>query len=399
MNVLYFLDSYPKLSLSFVTNEVRSLRERGHDVAVFALVNPGEDASQPPDVPIGHASRPTPGDVTDLLRGAVLDHRVLREASFAAGPLRHLGALHRAQQCIDFVDHLGFDVDVVHSHFATLRTFPGQYVAANYDVPRTLTTHAFDLYADPDLRKLDHYIDRADHVVTVSEYNREFIETTIGPSTPVSVVHAGIRPDEFDPQPERRADSRVLTVARLVEKKGLPDALRAIVRVRDAVPNVEYHVIGDGPLRSELEALIAEYRLGGTVELLGPVSDERLRREYAEASCFLLPSVISESGDRDGIPVVLMEAMATGTPPVTTAVSGIPELVDHDENGLLVSPGEPRDLAGAVVRLLGDSDLIRRLGRAGRETVVAEFDATTEATKLESIFREHVETEGRAGGC
>jgi glycosyltransferase involved in cell wall biosynthesis len=389
MNILYYLGSFPKLSESFVLNEIYELENRGHNVAVFALNNPDEDVEHEEyeklDVPVHYVDSPSYTDVIDLLSPKVTNPHVLQNAVFNASPKRHAKALYRSRKCIEFVENQNLDIDLVHTHFANLGTFPSRYVASYYDVPATVTAHASDLYNDPNMEHLSHIVSKADQVVTISEYNKDYIESEITNKTPIKVIHAGIRPEKFEPS-SSSADTRILTVSRFVEKKGLPYAIEAVSRVVDQFPDLEYHIVGSGEMEHKIRDQIDECGLNDTVELLENVSDEQLVTEFDEASCFLLPCIVAESGDRDGIPVALMESMAMKTPPISTNVSGIPELIDHRKNGLIVQPKQTDQLAEAISSLLSDPTKQQRFAEAGREKVRQEFNVKRETAKLESMF-------------
>jgi glycosyltransferase involved in cell wall biosynthesis len=324
-------------------------------------------------------------DFSDLFSTKLLDLEVLKNVYAWSDPRKIAAGLHRAQQCYNFIQELNWEPELVHSHFASLPTFTGRYVATIYSIPHTVTTHAFDLYDDPDPTLQNKYICGADHVVTISEYNRRTIREKIGCSNPVSVVHAGIRPEKFQPT-RQTVDGRILTVARFVEKKGIDDALAAVARMEQSEQNLEYHIIGDGPKKDHIIRRIRELGIGNVVDLLGNVSDQRLIQEYDEARCFLLPSIIAASGDRDGIPVVLMEAMAMETPAVSTTVSGIPELVIDGKNGLLAEPGDIDTLAKHIDRILSNTTKRDEFGRRSRERIKTHFNIANETDKLELIF-------------
>jgi glycosyltransferase involved in cell wall biosynthesis len=252
-----------------------------------------------------------------------------------------------------------------------------------------VTAHAADLYHDPNKEQLEHIVSKADQVVTISEYNKNYIESEITDTTRINVVHAGIRPEKFEPI-SSTVGTRILTVSRFVEKKGLPYAIEAVSKVVDQFPDLEYHIVGSGEMEDEIRGRIDKCDLDDTVELLGNVSDERLIAEFDEASCFLLPCIVAESGDRDGIPVALMESMAMETPPISTDVSGIPELIDHQQNGMVVEPKNIDELAEAVSTILSDPEKQRQFGEAGREKVKQEFNVEHEAAKLESVFKKTI---------
>lgn len=395
MNVLYYLRKFPKLSETFVLNEIYALERRGHNIAVFALDDPDDPIVhhefEELEVPVEYGEIPGYRDAFHLLSPKTPTPSILDVVS-ADVPVKHNAAnVFWAKRCLDFVDDLPWDLDHVHTHFAVENALACRYVAAYHDVPFTVTTHAYDLYREPVGNYTGELLESADRLVTVSEYNRSYIRERFDPETPIDVVHAGIRPEKFAPTETSEGD-RILTVARLHEKKGLRYALEAVAAVAEERPDIEYRIVGSGPLKDDLAGRASNLGIVGNVRFLRNVSDDQLIDEYDRARCFLLPSVVTESGERDGIPVALMEAMAMGAAPVSTRVSGIPELVDHESNGLLTPPRDPEATAAAVSRLLENDAEWAEYCRRGRETVVEEFDIETEVEKLLSTFR----TAGRA---
>lgn len=394
MNVLYVLGTFPKLSESFVLSELYELDRRGHEVAVCALNRPTEEITHREfdrlDVPIGYVDRPAYTDVPELVSEKTLNPSVLRQAGYRAPVRTHAANLLRAKRCLEFVETLDWEVEHVHTHFARRSRFAALFVASYLGVPFTVTTHAADLYSQPVKPCTGTLLRSADRIVTISEYNRRHVRAEFAEDTPIDVVRAGISPEKFDPSGPT-VDGRVLTVGRFVEKKGWPYALGAIARVAEELPDLQYHVVGSGDLEPELHRIVERRGIESTVTFLDNVDDDRLLRELDEAQCFLLPCVVAASGDRDGIPVAIMEAMAMETPPVSTTVSGIPELVAHERNGLLV---EPRDVAAAsraVRRMLSADEQRRTYARRARETVRREFDVAEEVDALVESFE-------RAGG-
>jgi len=389
MNVLYYLGQFPKLSESFVLNEIYELEKQGHDVAVCALGRPEEltheeyDSIEAPTFWIDSLGY---GDALELLSPAILRPQVLRNALFTTSMSRRAENLLQAKRCIEFVDGLGLDIDHVHTHLVREYSFGAKHVASHFDVPFTITAHAVGLYDEPVGGHVRPLLRSCDRIVTISEYNATHIRDRFVDDTPIDVVRAGIRPEKFRPRgtPE---PNRILTVSRFVEKKGLEYGVKALDEVARQVPDVEYHLVGSGPRDPEIRSLTDDLGLASNVRFLGHVDDDRLRTEYSEARCFLLPCVVAESGDRDGIPVALMEAMATRTPPVSTTVSGIPELIDDGYDGLLVEPRDPEATASAVLAMLrNDSEWAAYRDRARRK-VVNEFNITDEVRKLETVFR------------
>ena len=218
------------------------------------------------------------------------------------------------------------------------------------------------------------------------KYNKQHIRDRFAPETPIDVVRAGINPEKFSPT-DTTVSQRVLTTSRFIEKKGLEYALEAIAIASEQFPEIEYHIIGDGELESTLVRTTDRLGIEENVTFLGKVSDRRLISELDDARTFLLPCVIAASGDRDGIPVAMMEAMAMGTPPVSTTVSGIPELVDHERNGLLTEPRNPDATTDALLRLLGNDSEWAEYSKRARKKVSTEFDIETEVEKLETTVR------------
>jgi glycosyltransferase involved in cell wall biosynthesis len=195
-----------------------------------------------------------------------------------------------------------------------------------------------------------------------------------------ALVAAGVRRVE----PPR---IRLLSVGRLVRKKGLDTFVEACALLRSRDVDFEAVIAGEpGDHEPEVRALVAAAGLEETVTFLGPLTQTELFFHYQRASVFALPCRVLEDGDRDGIPNVLMEAMACGVPVVTTGVSGIPELVRDGVNGLVVRPDRPSELADALHRLVKDPGLARDLAERGRSTISERFDASTTATQMASLL-------------
>jgi len=390
MNIVYYLGAFPKLSESFVLNEIYELEQNGHNVAVCALNDPNEDVAHQEfeelDIPIYYIPKPSLTDGGELASMKALSPRILKDALHRSPVQTHAANLFRCKKCVDFVDSLPWTPDHFHSHFATRPTFGVRYAANYYQVPCTVTAHAYDLYKATEGRYTTNLLRSVDKIITISEYNRQQIRQRFAPTTPIDVVHAGIRPKKFTPT-DRTEPNRVLTVARFVEKKGLTYALEAIKFASKKRPELEYHVIGSGELEPILVKKTDWLGIDENVVFLDNVSDQQLLAELDTAACFLLPCVIADSGDRDGIPVAIMEAMAMKSAPVSTTVSGIPELIDHEQNGLLTEPRNPEATGKALLSLLEDDSKRAVYAERARQKVTSDFNVETEAEKLEAAFR------------
>jgi glycosyltransferase involved in cell wall biosynthesis len=369
-------------------NEIHALEQAGHNVAVFAH-SCGQHPSVHPEfnelkAPIKYAGTITYDEILDLLlNGSIGFPTIVRQLTPKPSILKAV-TLIRTKQCVEFVKELESEIDIIHTHFATGGKLPCLNVASYFNIPFTLTAHAYDIYkkSNNHTKKLFEYADR---IVTISEYNRNYMRQEFGTDTPIDVVRAGIRAEKFTTSTPAEPN-RILTVARHTKKKGLEYSLEAFAIALREFPELEYHLIGSGPLSDKLADQVDRLDIEKQVSFLHNVDDHQLIEEYDRARCFLLPCVITESGDRDGIPVALMEAMAMKTPPISTPISGIPELIDHGRNGLLVNPRDPEAIARELVCLLQNESMWNGLSRQGRAKVVEDFNIMKEVNKLEQTF-------------
>lgn len=271
----------------------------------------------------------------------------------------------------------------VHAHFISHSATTAWVISELTGVPFSITAHANDLYVRPAL--LDEKLREAEFVATISEFNREFIRTECDDAGRVELVHCGVDTELFSFR-QRDSYRRLLCVARLESTKGQVDLLHAFSRARREVPDLTLDLIGDGADRARLERLRDQLGIGEELRFHGALRTDQVRAALDKADVFVLPSLRHPSGRMDGIPVALMEAMASGLAVIATRLSGIPELVIHEATGLLVTPESPDELAGAICRLVRDPELAKRLARAGRGQVQRHFDLETEGNRLAGLF-------------
>jgi glycosyltransferase involved in cell wall biosynthesis len=224
--------------------------------------------------------------------------------------------------------------------------------------------------------------------VTISKFNVEYLAAKATPRARerLNVVHCGVDLSTIPFRSNGREPGLIMAVGRLDPIKGFDVLIDALGELAKNGRRVRARIIGEGPLKESMQAAIARHGLTDMVEMTGAMPQPEVRKSLYQSSIFALPSVVTESGDRDGIPVSLMEAMAAGTPSVSTRVSGIPELIEHEREGLLVPERDPRALAAALARLLDDPKLGEKLASAARAKVEREFDAAVEARKLLDLF-------------
>ena len=375
--MLYVVPRYPELSQTFVQAEVRQVGQQGTKVSVAAW-----HASDPdPRTPVLRPVRPGPRAV---FRCAVLVRRLGCSASPADAVLTTI----RAASLLGPVRSAA--PDLVHAHFASRPTHVAAVLAAALGIPLTAVFHARDYRVGLPSRALKARLARAARVFAISEDARAELTARSG--------HADIgllRASWSVPEGTRRADRepvdgsplRVVTVARLVPKKGLDVAIRAVARCLRAGVPVDYRIVGAGPEHDRLAALVRELDVGAHVHLTGPAAHADATAEVARADVAIMLCRRTVDGDADGIPVSLMEAAALEVPILSTTVGGIAELVEDGRTGILVPPDDIPAAADALTRLLDRPDLRRSLAEAAGHRVRAEFDPRHQAELLVAEWR------------
>jgi glycosyltransferase involved in cell wall biosynthesis len=413
MRVAYVVSEYPAISHSFVMREVRALRDLGVEVHPFSI------RRTPPDRLLSEADREEDRRTHALLpttAGALL---LAHAVGFARSPRRYArtlgealrlgppGARNRLWQAFYFAEAMLLRrelrrrrVEHVHAHFAHVSAWVTM-LAALYEAGRlswSFTMHGPTEFDDVGFHRLAEKARRADFVACISDYARSQLMKQVDSAHwgKLEVVHCGLRDVEAGP-PAARSDAaagrlRVLSVGRLVADKGAEILLEAVAAVRARGLEVELTLVGDGPLRERLDARAARDDLRGAVKLTGPLGVDRVQRLYREHDAFCLPSFA------EGVPVVLMEAMAAGRPVVTTRIMGIPELVEDGVSGFLVAPGRVAPVADALAALAADPGRREAMGSAGREAVRRGFLVADSARQLERHFAAAVAARGSAPG-
>ena len=392
----YVLKMYPRFSETFIVSELLGREARGADIEVFSL--------RPPVDPRFHSAlADVRAPVTYVPRARKTEElwNVLRQAE------PELPLLHRAlpellaADASDAGQALELAVLVVrrgithlHAHFASLATTVARLASLLTGVPYSFTAHAKDIFhSSVDPRDLARKIADAHHVVTISDYNERYLRSTYPDAvarTRLHRIYNGLDLDAFRftaPSAQETGEVDVVAVGRLVEKKGFDVLVDAIAHLRDAGRPVRTRIVGGGEKEAELRAQVARLGLEDLVELTGPLPQHEVRAQVDSATVFAAPCVVGSDGNADGLPTVLLEAMALGTPCVSTDVTGITEAIRHEETGLEVAQHDPVGLAAAVVRLLDDHALRTRLARAARDLVEREFDTRRQVAALEAATR------------
>lgn len=404
MRIAIVASYFPTLSETFVLDHVTGLIDRGHEVEIYAYPPPPESEvhSAVERYNLLGRTRYRPAFAPRRARRALDAARLIvrhgwRAPSAIARSLdirlgkqaRQLALLHAA------IPHIGTaPYDVVHCHFG-----PNGVLAVNLRRlgllrgPIVTTFHGADLTRKLSVGGPGFYaplFEAGELMLPISKFFGDRLVEAGCPPKRVHVHHMGVDCDRFTPResaPQNSRPAQLLAIGRLVEKKGTEYAIRAVARLTAAGHDLRLRIVGDGELRAGLEQLVRSLDVEKAVELLGWQTSERTQALLAEADVLMTPSITAADGDMEGIPIVLMEAMASGVPVVSTRHSGIPELVEDGVSGVLVPERDAIALADATANLLQNQG--RRLGivRAARARVEAEFSLALQNDLLVEIYR------------
>jgi len=262
----------------------------------------------------------------------------------------------------------------------------------------SLSCHARDLFTRESIL-LGRKLHDAEFAAVCTRHGLERLEHEhrLAAGGKVHLIYHGLDPGRFmrplQTEP-RNGPPIVLSVGRLVEKKGYDILLRAAAIARSRGAEFELHIVGEGPQRGDLERLAAGLGLREAVVFDGRMTQEELLPLYRQAHAFAIACIVTRDGDRDGLPNVLLEALAMGIPTVATSTGGIPELIAHEETGLLAQPGDPNDLAAQLERIIYDEDLRAHVSKAGRERIVLDFDSARNIGQLAALLGRYARCEG-----
>lgn len=386
----YVLKMYPRFSETFIVSEILGREAAGADIEIFSLRPPVDPRfhSALADVraPVNYISRVRKADeLWQLLREAepilprlrhALPDLLKADVSDAAQAVR-VALLARAR-----------DITHLHAHFASMATTVARLASLLTGIPYSFTAHAKDIFhssVEPD--DLRRKISDAHHVVTISDFNEDHLREQFPDAVAETRLHRiynglNLADFPFTPTDARHATRDVVAVGRLVEKKGFSVLIDAIAQLREAGHEIPCRIVGGGEYEARLREQIAALGLSDLVELTGPLPQHQVRELVARAGVFAAPCVIAADGNADGLPTVLLEAMALGTPCISTDVTGITEAVRHEDTGLEVGQHDPEALAAAILRLLDDAPLAERLTTNARRLIEQNFDTRGQVVAL-----------------
>jgi len=398
MAVAFVLKGYPRLSETFIAQEIRALEQRGLDIRIVSLRHPTDTDTHPvhreiqapilylPEYlhhePVRAArafihARSLPG-----FAAAFATWRADLRRDFTRNRIRRFG-----QACV-LAHELPPGIDRLHAHFLHTPASVARYAAIMKGLPWSGSAHAKDIWTTPawDIREK---LESLDWLVTCTQAGADYLQSLAPTPSTVSLVHHGLDFSRFT-APDAREKAKnaplvILSVGRAVPKKGYDDCLRALASLPPQL-DWRFRHIGGGPLLGELRDRARGLGLDDRIEWLGAQPQNVVLAEMRRADIFVLPSKQAPDGDRDGLPNVLMEAQSQRVAVISTGLSGIPELIFDGETGLLVTPGDAKALSSALRNLIEDPALRSRLAQAGFERVRSRFSMDDGIDSLSNNF-------------
>lgn len=403
--IAYVVKRYPRYSETFIVNEILAHEAAGAEIHIFALRPPADTHFQDKIARVRASvtyvrqpvqGRPNPSLRTPQPTAASYFWAELQEAaqvipefwsrlSYVAG--EEDSVVYQAAWLAQEIRRRG--ITHLHAHFGSIATSVARLAAHFADVPYSFTAHAKDIFHEAvDPEDLRRKLRDAAAVVTVSDYNVAYLQKQFGQDARrVQRVYNGLDLGELRYQPPATHSLTILSVCRLVEKKGLSTLIEACALLRQWGCEFTCQIVGTGPLEGALRSQLQALHLDDWVDLVGPKPQGEVFGLMRDAAVFAAPYVIGADGNRDGLPTALLEAMALGTPCVATDVTGIPEIIRDGDTGLLVSQRDADGLARALQRLLTEPGLRTAIATQARALIEREFDIAQNSAALRSLFQ------------
>jgi len=384
----YVLEAFPKLSETFILEEMLELERLGFKLVVFALSAPREEgAHEKVKLLQAPVIRPAKSDLAASFGGAVKMFWSARSSLVKVGPKKWVWGLLISSWLAREAQKHG--VSHLHAHFAGDAAWIANLASKLFGTPYSFTAHAGGIFAWPCLLKKK--IEDAKFVVSISQYNKSYLveecQLSQEEAARIRVIHCGVDLGRFQfRRPPQNEVPQILCTGRLEEKKGQVYLLRALKILADRGRDFRCWIVGGGVLAERLGRVADELGIVEQVSFTGPVAQEQVSELLKQADLFVLPCVLAADGNLDGVPVSLMEAMAVGVPVISTRLSGIPELIEDEESGVLVAPKDIEALAVAIARVLDDADFAAKITQRGRQQVEQEFDIVQNTAALAELF-------------
>jgi len=386
-NFAYLFERFPSFGQTFCYREVAELDRQGVASPIFSIRNPKDEPPQEWDPRIIERVHyvPEEKELLNDVRSASKKRKLTPEIVAALDDWGRRTDFLRLYQAVYVglrLQELG--VRHVHAHFAGMAARTAFWMHRFFPMTFSFTAHANDIFAPGHFEiGLDKLVDAARVIVTETNYAAQFLrERFPQPADSVHRIYNGLDLAEFERTDFSSTPPLIIAVGRLIAKKGFAELIRACALLADRGKLFRCEIIGEGPLENELRAQIAQLNLQNRLVLSGTKPQREVRQHLAAASVFVLPSVLDPEGGMDNLPTVIMEAMATGLPVISTNIAGIPEMVVQNETGFLVQPGDPIALAKAIEDVIDDRLLAQRLGEAGHQRAQELFSVEKNVREL-----------------
>lgn len=405
MTIAVVLKGYPRLSESFIAQELYSLEQMGFDLILYSLRQPTDELTHAIHKFIKAPVRYLPEYVHDDLKRVWRAWIRQRKQPFYKKArnlwLKDLkrdlsrNRFRRFAQALVLADEMPASIHFIYNHFLHTPTSVGRYAAVLRGLPWGASGHAKDIWTN-DAWDLQQKLDEANWVVTCTQAGADYLKSLAQDHNKIHLVYHGYDAGRFPPpDPLRTYDNNgqdltkpviILTVGRTVDKKGFDILLKALAQIPSSIAWRLKH-IGKGPLLADLQQQAQDLGIAKKIEFLGALNHDGVLAWYRQADLFVLPCRISEDGDRDGLPNVLLEAQSQQLPCISTIISGVPELIDHPLTGLLVPPNDDKALLEAMIRLITHPDERTLMGEAGMQKAKRFFSHQAGIVKLGALLK------------
>ena len=401
------MSRFPHLPEVFILREMDELHRQGWHLALYPLIYQDQDLVHPEARSWMKKARRIPfiswaivkANILAMIKKTGLYISVWKEA--VTGNLRSFNLLMRAVVIIPKAVYTAElmqaeDIGHIHAHYATHPALAAWVIHRLTNISYSITAHAHDIFVHTAM--MGTKMRSASFIVTISEFNREYIVAKLGEwvRDKVHIIHCGVTPNNFNRDSEQhRAGEKLelITIGSLQQYKGQKYLIEACALLRDWDIPFYLRIIGGGEELANLSHLILERKLEAHVQLLGPGTQQEVAAVIRTAHCYIQSSIIMPSGKMEGLPVSIMEAMATGLPVIATEISGIPELVREGNTGYLVNAADAFHLASAIEKVYRDPEEAARRAARGRMLVLEEFDLKKNVRQLSALFEQCMEGE------
>ena len=389
--IAYLFERFPSFGQTFCYREVAELERQGTKVHVYSIRRPVDEPKQDWDQELVGRVHYLPEE-SALVREV---DRALRDGKTSAAAREAIEKWGRQPDFLRLYQAVYVGMRLrqdglkrLHAHFAGMAARTAFWLDQFFGIPYSFTAHANDIFAPRDFAiSLAKLVEGAAAVVTVSNYSAGLLAERFPESAgKIHRVYNGIDPSRFHPADFGSGVPAIVSIGRLIEKKGFADLIEACRLLKPRGRPFACEIIGEGPLEATLRAQIAEAGLESCVKLAGPLAQSEIVSQLAFATIFVLPCTREADGGMDNLPTVIMEAMAARLPVISTPLGGIPEMIEHEINGELVPEHDPAAICAAMERLIADPARARKFGDRGQEMVREKFSIEANVRKLRTLL-------------